>query len=75
MELNNFDYEKFKKEILGGKASAIAPTQEAIEKEKDKRFQDLCKELWPNIYSKIKLFDNYSGKNTYRIMLQTLKQA
>ena len=54
MELNNFDYEKFKKEILGGKASAIAPTQEAIEKEKDKRFQDLCKELWPNIYSKIK---------------------
>lgn len=60
-QLKNFDYEKYKKEALDGKSPAIQPTKKNVEITDDEKFQNLCKELWPNIYNNLN--DKNQNKN------------
>lgn len=50
IEINNIDYDKFKKTVM---EKTFEPSKEWIEKQKDEKFQNLFKQLWPNVYSRI----------------------
>ena len=50
-EVDKNSYQLFKKTIM--EKSAVNPTQESIEKQRDEKFKSLFKELWPNVYDRI----------------------
>jgi hypothetical protein len=52
LSINDADYERFKRAIIENYAS-VRPSDEWLEKEKEKKFQNLFKELWPNLYARL----------------------